>query len=62
MKKPSDKPIWAKPAPRDKAKIKLTPEQIDMARERAEKAGRRYLNLVDNMAIAKLARQMKDVP
>ncbi len=33
-----------------------------MARERAEKAGRRYPNLVDNMWAAKLAAQMKDVP
>ena len=62
MKKPSDKPIWAKPAPKDKAKIKLTPEQISMARERAEKAGRRYPNLVDNMWAAKLAAQAKDLP
>ena len=57
-----DKPIWKKPAPKDKAKIKLTPEQIEMARERAAKAGRRYPNLIDNMAIAKLVAQLKDVP
>ncbi len=57
-----DKPIWKKPAPKDKAKIKLTPEQIEMARERATKAGRRYPNLIDNIAIAKLAEQLKDVP
>ncbi len=62
MKKPTDKPIWAKHAPKDKAKIKLTPEQIAMARERAEKAGRRYPNLVDNMWAAKLAAQAKDLP
>jgi hypothetical protein len=62
VKKLSDKPIWAKPSPQHKAKIKLTPEQIAMARERAEKAGRRYPNLVDNMWAAKLAAQMKDVP
>jgi transposase len=48
--------------PKDKAKVKLTPEQIAMARERAEKAGRRYPNLVDNMWAAKLAAQEKDLP
>jgi hypothetical protein len=32
---------------------KLSPEQIAAARERAEKAGRRYPNLVDNMWAAK---------
>ena len=62
MKKPIDKPIWAKPAPKDKAKVKLSPEQIAMARERAEKAGRRYPNLVDNIWAAKLAVQEKDLP
>lgn len=53
---------WKKPAPKGKTKTKLTPEQIEMARERARKAGRRYPNLVDNMAIAKLAAQEKDLP
>lgn len=62
MKKLSNKPIWAKPAPKDKAKVKLTPEQIAMARDRAEKAGRRYPNLLDNMWAAKLAAQEKDLP
>jgi len=32
---------------------KLSPEQVAAARERAEKAGRRYPNLVDNMWAAK---------
>ncbi len=43
---------WKKPNPRKKSggkSAKLTPAQIAMARERAEKAGRRYPNLVDNM-------------
>lgn len=62
MKKATDKPIWKKPAPPDKARVKLTPEQIEMARERAHKAGRRYPNLVDNMWVAKLAAKLKDVP
>ncbi|MFN0249996.1 MAG: hypothetical protein ACKV2T_24145 [Kofleriaceae bacterium] len=30
---------------------KMTAEQIARARERSERAGRRYPNLVDNMAI-----------
>ena len=55
-------PIWKKSPPKDKAKIKLTPEQIEMARERAAKAGRRYPNLIDNMAIAKLVAQLKESP
>ena len=62
MKKPSDKPIWAKPAPQDKAKTKLTPEQIAAARKRAEENGRRYPNLIDNMWAAKLAKISKDLP
>ena len=35
------------PAP---AKTKLTPESVAWARERARQAGRRYPNLVDNIA------------
>lgn len=61
-KRTEDTPIWRKEAPKNKTKIKLTPEQIAMARERAHKAGRRYPNLVDNMAIAKLVAQTKDLP
>ena len=53
---------WKKPAPKSKAKTKLTPEQIEMARERARKAGRRYPNLIDNMAIAKIAKELKEMP
>ena len=43
---------WKSPKPKGR-KMKLTPEQIQEARERAEQAGRRYPNLIDNMAIAK---------
>ncbi|AKC83032.1 hypothetical protein IMCC26134_10035 [Verrucomicrobia bacterium IMCC26134] len=44
-------PPWkqTKPAP-DTAKTKLTPESIAWAKDRARQAGRRYPNLVDNMA------------
>ncbi len=41
---------WKRPNPRSSAKTKLTPESIEWARARAKKAGRRYPNLVDNMA------------
>ncbi len=37
--------------------VKLTPEQIEQARARAEAAGRAYPNLVDNMFIASQARK-----
>jgi hypothetical protein len=35
----------------------LTPAQVDEARARAEAAGRRYPNLVDNMYVAAKARR-----
>lgn len=42
---------WKKPKPADPdKKTKLTPESIEWARARAKAAGRRYPNLVDNMA------------
>ena len=41
---------------------KLTPEEIAQARERAEKAGWRYPNLVDNMAILKLRKTQGELP
>ena len=56
------KPVWKKKQPNTQGSTKLTPEQIEMARERAVKAGRRYPNLIDNMAIAKLAKAAKDLP
>ena len=42
----SKQPPWKKPKPKGKG-FKLTPEQIQEARERAEAAGRRYPNLVE---------------
>ena len=41
-------PPWKKKRPRNAA-ASLTPEQKTAARKRAEAAGRRYPNLVDNM-------------
>lgn len=50
---------WNKPAPKTSGggKSKLTEAQIAEARERAEKAGRRYPNLIDNMFVAKKAKE-----
>jgi len=51
---------WNKPAPKKQnggGKSKLTEAQIAEARERAEKAGRRYPNLIDNMYVAKKAKE-----
>lgn len=47
------KPVWEKPRPNIGKPQKLTPEQKAKAKARAAKAGRRYPNLVDNMAVAK---------
>lgn len=46
---------WEKENPnKSKAsKKKLTPDQKEEAKARAEKAGRPYPNLVDNMAVAR---------
>ena len=43
-------PPWRKPTPKSSGKTKLTPESIAWARAAAKQAGRRYPNLVDNMA------------
>jgi hypothetical protein len=48
----SKKPVWDRPAPKGKSK-KLTSAQVSAAKARAKKAGRKYPNLVDNMAVAK---------
>jgi hypothetical protein len=46
------KQVWDKPNPKAKSK-KLTPSQVASAKARAKKAGRKYPNLIDNMAVAK---------
>jgi len=46
------KEVWDKPNPKSKSK-KLTPSQIASAKARAKAAGRKYPNLIDNMAVAK---------
>ena len=46
------KPPWKRPKPKKRA-VKLSPAAKTRARARAKRAGRRYPNLVDNMAEAK---------
>lgn len=48
----AEKKVWEKKDPTDKDK-KLTPKQKASAKAAAEKAGRKYPNLVDNMNAAK---------
>lgn len=48
----ADKEVWDKPNPKKKSS-KLTSSQKAEAKARAEKAGRPYPNLVDNMAVSK---------
>lgn len=51
-------PPWKRKTPKgDREKTALTPESIAWARERARRAGRRYPNLVDNMAAARRQRE-----
>ena len=44
---------WERPAPRKSRPTKLSSSDKAAAKQRAKKAGRRYPNLVDNMAVAK---------
>lgn len=50
---------WKKPAPKGSGHTKLTDAQKQEAKTRAAKAGRRYPNLVDNMAVARKAKAAK---
>lgn len=53
-------PPWKKSNPvKPAARTRLTPAQKKEAKERADAAGRRYPNLVDNMFVAKKAREAK---
>lgn len=61
-KKPDSKP-WDRKNPHPGSKKKMTDAQIAEARARAEKAGRRYPNLVDNMAVMRGAKpDVDDLP
>ena len=44
-------PPWDKKSPKRKHPAKLTDQEKQEARARAAKAGRRYPNLIDNMAV-----------
>jgi hypothetical protein len=49
-----EKPIWDKPNPKSSDKsTKLSPKQKTSAKKAADKAGRPYPNMVDNMNAAK---------
>lgn len=51
-------PPWKQKPPAERgAKTTLTPESIAWAKARAQRAGRRYPNLVDNMAAARRQRE-----
>lgn len=44
---------WERKSAKSAAGTKLTPDNVDWARARAKAAGRRYPNLIDNMAAAR---------
>ena len=46
-------PPWKRPTPKPSAGTKLTPANLAWAKAAAKKAGRRYPNLIDNMAAAR---------
>lgn len=48
----AEKPIWEKPNPKKKSKP-MTAVQIKKAKALAQKAGRPYPNLVDNLRVRK---------
>jgi hypothetical protein len=50
---PSSLPPWKRKAPPGNKARRLSAQQIEAARMRAEQAGRRYPNLVDNMWAAR---------
>ena len=51
----TSKKVWDKPNPKRKSKP-LTASQKAAAKARAQKAGRPYPNLIDNMAVSKKAK------
>lgn len=57
LQMPKRTPPWKKHAPNTvKQPMALSASQKDAAKQRAEEAGRRYPNLVDNMWAARLPR------
>ena len=58
MRKPPAPKPWNRSNPKPRAaRTTLPPELVEEARARAEAAGRRYPNLVDNMWAARKARK-----
>ena len=53
-KKAPSVPVWKKKAPKGTKRRTLTPGQKAAAKKSAEKAGRPYPNLIDNMRAARL--------
>ena len=51
----SDAP-WKKPRPKTAAKTTLSPKYRALAKAAAQRAGRRYPNLIDNLHAARLQR------
>jgi hypothetical protein len=56
MAESKSKVPWKKPAPKKSHHKKLTPTQKQAAKKSAQKAGRPYPNLVDNMKVARKAK------
>lgn len=52
-------PPWKKQADRPAGSTKLTPASVAWARARAREAGRRYPNLIDNMAASRRQREQE---
>ena len=50
---------WKKPRPAGDTPTKLSEENLAWARDRARRAGRRYPNLVDNMAATRRQREQQ---
>ena len=55
-------PPWKKPNERNSVPSKLSPTSIAWAKKRANKAGRRYPNLIDNMAATRRQREAAQPP
>lgn len=53
---------WQKPGPQKSERTPLTPANLAWAKARAKQAGRRYPNLIDNMAAARRQREALDHP
>ncbi len=53
------RPPWKRKNPKQKKSTTLTAAQRGEARARARAAGRKYPNLVDNMAVARKANEVK---